>query len=414
MKKSLFLLMLFTAFPFTQAVFSQNVSFQPTIKNKAVYSDVTPPLRDMPVISGRIVNEEDNDAEVENELNLVKARNLTENHSPFAVDPALQTTELDNIQVAKAPIQNFDGINNTYGVYPPDTQGDVGPNNYVQVVNLGFQVFSKTGTSLYGPANLSTIWSGIPSPWNGTNNGDPIVLYDQAADRWMISQFSLPNTSQYAMLIAISQTGDPTGAWYRYVFEFGSKMPDYPKFGIWSDGYYMAVNQFVSGSAWGGVGACAFERNKMLIGDPTAQMVYFDLGAASDPGGMLPSDWDGVTPPIANEPNYFTYFNDWSSASDDYLKIWQFHVDWATPSNSTFSEANSLVTAPFTSTVCSSGNCVPQPGTSVLLEALTDRLMYRLQYRNFGDHRSMVTNHTVEVDGTCHAGIRWYELRNIY
>lgn len=195
-------------------------------------------------------------------------------------------------------------------------------------------------------------------------------------------------------------------------FQFGNKMPDYPKFGVWHDGYYMAVNQFISGSSWGGVGACAFERSKMLTGDPTAQMIYFDLGGSSDPGSMLPSDWDGATTPVTNEANYFTYFNDWSSSTEDYLKIWQFHADWTTPANSTFAESASLVTAPFNSTVCSSGNCIPQPGTTVLLEALTDRLMYRLQYRNFGDHRSMVTNHTVEVDGTGHAGVRWYELRN--
>lgn len=392
---------------------AQMKPLQPTIASKAVYADQTPPLSEMPVIRGFVAKEdEDSEAEVENELNLKQLRNLQENPSRFSVDPALQSVANDNIPTAKAPIQNFEGINNTYGVYPPDTQGDVGPNHYVQVVNLGFQIFSKTGTSLYGPANLSTIWAGIPAPWNGTNNGDPIVLYDQQADRWMISQFSLPNSTQYAMLIAVSQTNDPTGAWNRYVFQFGNKMPDYPKFGVWNDGYYMAVNQFISGSSWGGVGACAFERSKMLTGDPTAQMIYFDLGASSDPGSMLPSDWDGATTPVANEPNYFTYFNDWSSATDDYLKIWQFHADWTTPANSTFVESASLVTAPFNSTVCSSGNCIPQPGTTVLLEALTDRLMYRLQYRNFGDHRSMVTNHTVEVDGTGHAGVRWYELRN--
>ncbi len=396
----------------TQSAFSQNASIQPTKSSKAIYFDVSPPLRDIPIQTGRVNKREKDKDEVENELNLKKLRKLNENPVKFSVDPALQTAVYDNIPSPKAPIQNFEGINNTYGVYPPDTQGDVGPNHYVQVVNLGFQVFSKSGASLYGPANLSTIWTGIPSPWNGTNNGDPIVLYDQAADRWMISQFSLPNSTQYAVLVAVSQTADPTGAWYRYVFEFGNKMPDYPKFGVWPDGYYMAVNQFISGSSWGGAGACALERSKMLTGDASAQMVYFDLGASSDPGSMLPSDWDGVTPPPTGSPNYFTYFNDWSSSTEDYLKIWQFHVDWATPANSTFTEASSLVTAPFNSTVCSSGNCVPQPGTTVKLETLTDRLMFRLQYRNFGTHQSMVTNHTVEVDGTAHAGIRWYELRN--
>jgi PKD repeat protein len=397
--------------PFSAA--SQQTPLKPTLTSRAVYSDMTPLLKDMPIIKGISANENEAENEVENELNINSLRNLNGNHSMQGIDPVLQQVDRDNIPMTNLPIQNFDGIFNTYGVYPPDTQGDVGPNHYVQVVNLGFQIWNKSGTSLYGPANLSTIWNGIPSPWNGTNNGDPIVLYDQAADRWMISQFSLPNTSQYAMLIAISQTSDPTGAWFRYVFQFGNKMPDYPKFGIWPDGYYMAVNQFVTGSSWGGVGACAFERNKMLTGDPTAQMVYFDLGANSDPGSMLPSDWDGNNPPLAGEPNYFSYYNDWTPGTADYLKIWQFQVDWVIPSNSTFLEGYSIETAPFNSTLCGDGNCIPQPGTSVLLESLTDRLMYRLQYRNFGGHRSMVTNHTVNVDGNGHAGIRWYELRNI-
>jgi len=407
----LFLALLFISL--NSKVIGQSKIFEPTKVKQALYSDVIPSLLDMPVITSTPVQkEEDNEDEVKNEMNLHALRHLTRNQVNLSQDPVLQGAVRDNMPHTRAPIQNFDGVSNTYGVYPPDTQGDVGPSNYVQVVNLGFQIFSKTGTSLYGPANLSTIWAGIPSPWNGTNNGDPIVLYDQAANRWMIAQFSLPNTTQYAMLIAISQTSDPTGAWYRYVFEFGSKMPDYPKFGVWPDGYYMAVNQFISGADWGGVGACAFERSKMLTGDPAARMVYFDLGASSDPGGMLPSDWDGVTAPVANEPNYFSYFNDWTSATEDYLKLWQFHVDWNTTANSTFAETASLITAPFNSQVCASGNCVPQSGTTVLLEALTDRLMYRLQYRNFGDHQSMVTNHTVNADGAGRAGVRWYELRN--
>ncbi len=393
---------------------AQQQTFHPTSVRTALYADAIPSLLHMPIILRQDVENENeaNEDEVKNEFNLHALRNLTRNQFPYSQDPVLQGANKNNAHAPTTPIRNFDGINNTYSVYPPDTQGDVGPNHYVQVVNKGFQIWDKTGTSLYGPANLSTIWSGIPSPWNGTNNGDPIVLYDQAANRWIIAQFSLPNTTQYAMLIAVSQTANPTGAWYRYVFEFGDKMPDYPKFGIWPDGYYMSVNQFLSGSAWAGVGACAFERTKMISGDPTARMIYFDLGFSADPQSMLPADWDGATVPIANEPNYFTYFNDWSSVSEDYLKIWGFHADWNTIENSTFSEATSVATAPFDSELCYGGKCIPQLGTGVLLDVLGDRLMYRLQYRNFGDHQSMVTNHTVDANGSGRAGIRWYELRN--
>lgn len=411
MKKKLLISLVLLIVFINDSIFAQQKVFQPTTIKEALYSDAIPSLREMPVITRKPIQKEGNEAPVNNKFNLHALRNLQRNPFNLPNDPVLQGSVRDNMPVPMAPVQNFEGVSNTYGVYPPDTQGDVGPNHYVQVVNLGFQIWNKTGTSLYGPADLSTIWTGIPAPWNGTNNGDPIVLYDQAANRWMIAQFSLPNSTQYAMLLAVSQTSDPTGGWYRYVFQFGSKMPDYPKFGVWPDGYYMAVNQFNSGSTWGGVGACAFERSKMLTGDPAARMVYFDLGSTSEPGSMLPADWDGATAPVVNEPNYFTYFNDWSSATD-YMKIWQFDVDWTTTTNSTFSETSSLATAPFDSELCTSGNCVPQSGSSVLLEALTDRLMYRLQYRNFGDHQSMVTNHTVDADGSGRAGVRWYELRN--
>ena len=391
--------------------FAQSSILHPTMVKQAVYSDITPPLRSMHIIQP---SKEQPDKEIFNETDLREIRHHQPPPFTLIEDPVWQKENVSYLPFPSGPVQNFEGIGNISGVYPPDTQGDVGPNNYVQVVNLNFEIWNKTGTSLYGPVALSTIWQGIPAPWNNTNNGDPVVLYDQAANRWIISQFSLPNSSQYAELVAISQTADPTGAWYRYVFQFGTKMPDYPKLGVWPDGYYLSANQFISDSGWGGVAACALERSKMLTGDSTARMIYFDLGYASDPSSMLPSDWDGTIAPGANEPNYFSYFNDWSSLTQQYLKLWEFHVDWDNTANSTFSEGFSLVTAPFNSSLCNAirGRCIPQPGTSIQLESLSDRLMFRLQYRNFGTYQTMVTNHTVNVDGSGHAGIRWYELRN--
>jgi hypothetical protein len=396
----------------TDNLSGQSATYHPTFVRKAIYADVTPPLREMKLIKIR-KQKNDPDEEVPNRIGMKEFNNRTTQPFLLSEDPVWQKLDGNYLPANSAPIQNFDGIGNLSGVYPPDTQGDVGPDKYIQVVNMNFAVYSKTGTILLGPAAISTIFAGIPAPWNGTNNGDPVVLYDQAANRWIITEFSLPS-GNYAELVAVSQTSDPTGSWYRYVFQFGTNMPDYPKIGIWPDGYYLSVNQFANGSTWAGVGACALDRTKMLAGDPTASMVYFNLGATSDPGSMLPADWDGVTPPVANEPNYFVYFNDWSSATEDYLKVWQFHVDWVTPANSTFSEAYSLVTSSFDSELCTAtrGRCIPQPGTSIKLESLSDRLMYRLQYRNFGGYRAMVTNHTVDVDGSGHAGIRWYELRN--
>lgn len=399
--------LLFLPIPF----FAQNTVFHsPNIKH-TVYSDVTPPLRNMTIITPARGKSE---KEIYNETDLRKIRH---NQPPPFIpveDPAWQKDNVSFAPFPSPPVRNFEGIGNISGVYPPDTQGDVSINYYLQVVNMNFEIWDKSGTILFGPVPLGTIWQGIPAPWNTTNNGDPVVLYDQAADRWIISQFSLPNGSQFAELIAVSQTADPTGSWYRYIFHFGTKMPDYPKLGVWPDAYYLSFNQFVGGSGWGGVGACALERSKMLTGDTTARIVYFDLGSSSDPGSMLPSDWDGTITPIANEPDYFAYFNDWSSLTDQYINIWAFHVDWTNITNSTFSEVYSLVTAPFNSVFCNAdlGACIPQPGTSVKLESLSDRLMYRLQYRNFETYQSMVTNHTVNVNGSGQAGIRWYELRN--
>lgn len=304
---------------------------------------------------------------------------------------------------------NFDAIPNLDGYLPPDTQGDVGLNHYVQVVNSSFQIFDKSGNSVYGPFALGTIWTGFTGPWETSlNDGDPIVLYDQAADRWLISEFSLPNYPKgpYYELIAISTTSDPTGEWYRYAYEY-SDMPDYPKFGIWNDGYYMATNNFFRAALFTGAGASCFERDEMLVGNPDARLIYInvaDVPNGSEAGGMLPADWDGVTPPPAGTPNYFVYFND--GVSNDNLRVWEFSVDWDNPTNSTFTLNTTLNTELFDSNV----GTIEQPSTTQGLDALDDRLMYRLQYRNFGDYEAMVTNHTVDANGV--AGIKWYEIRN--
>lgn len=330
------------------------------------------------------------------------------------VDPVLQDS-LTPVLNIPSPLQNFDGVNNVNGVLPPDTNGDVGPNHYMQWVNLSFAIYSKTGTLLYGPAAGNTLWSGFGGACETTNDGDPIVQYDHLADRWMVSQFALPNypSGPFYQCIAVSQTGNPTGAWYRYQFQISAtKLNDYPHFGVWSDGYYMSINQFV-GNTWGGAGAVAFERDKMLLGQP-AQAVYFDL-YATDPnlGGMLPSDLDGPVPP-AGTPNYFLQADDNGFGyPQDQLEMWAFHVNWANPGASTFTNVGNLATAAFDSNMCAgSRNCIPQPGKTPKLDAIADRLMYRLQYRNFGAYQTIVANHTVDVNSADHAGIRWYELRN--
>jgi|Deesub1362A_J573_1020465.scaffolds.fasta_scaffold00162_33 hypothetical protein len=328
-----------------------------------------------------------------------------------AEDPVVQDRQGEGSM--PATIRNFEGIGNVNGVLPPDTNGDVGPNHYVQIVNLSFAIFDKSGNRLYGPADNNTIWSGFGGPCETRNDGDPIVLYDHLADRWVISQFALPNFpyGPFYQCIAISQTGDPMGAWYRYSFlVHNTKMNDYPKFGLWPDGYYMSVNQF--DPWWAGAGLFVFERDRMLLGQP-ARFLYYDLGSVDERyGGLLPADLDGPPPPQGS-PAYFVSVDDSSwGFSRDTLHIWEVHVDWATPSNSTITGPTDIPTASFNPNMCNySRDCIPQPDTTRGLDAISDRLMYRLQYRNFGSYEVMVVNHTVDVDGTDHAGIRWYELR---
>ena len=342
---------------------------------------------------------------------------------PRSFDPIVQSSPLPLL--LSEPAVSFEGIGNVNGVLPPDTNGDAGPNHYVQWVNLAFAVYAKgapgsTPTLVYGPAAGNSLWTGFGGPCETTNNGDPVVRYDHLADRWVMSQLALPNAffgiyffPPFYQCIAVSATPDPTGPYYRYQYSF-SKLNDYPKFGVWPDAYYMTMNQFAPPFLnWAGQGVVAFDRAKMLIGQP-AGMVHFDLAPVDmNLGGMLPSDLDGPPPP-AGAANYFMQVDDdaWGYAPDQ-LQVWRFQVDWAAPANSTFTHVASLPTAPFDSNLCALGeNCIPQPGVSAKLSPLSDRLMYRLQYRNFGTHESLVVNHTVDVDGSDHAGIRWYEIRD--
>jgi len=323
---------------------------------------------------------------------------------------------------------NFEGVGsgppNPCQCLPPDTEGDVGANHYIQWVNTAFQIFDKaTGAAVSGVEPGNIFWQGISSPCATTNNGDPIVQYDQLADRWFFSQFAFPNfpNGPFTQCIAISQTGDPLGGYYLYSFDVPSnKLNDYPKFGIMPDAYYMTINQYSAGTLqWAGAGVFAFERQQMLQGLP-AQFVYFDLfGVEQYFGGMLPGDLEGSLTPAAGTPGYFAEVDDaaFGSVPQDQMSIWEFHVDWTTPANSTFGingEPNQvLATDAFDINMCDfNRSCIPQPGTSQGLDAISDRLMYRLQYRVFSDHSTLIANHTVDVDGTDHAGVRWYEVRN--
>jgi len=304
-------------------------------------------------------------------------------------------------------IENFDGISagaagSTFA--PPDVSCSVGPNHVMQMVNSIYQIWDKSGNSLLGPFTLGTLWSGLPGPWSTSlNDGDPVVIYDEAANRWFASEFSLPNGGggpEY-ILIAISATSDPTGTWHRYSFEFAD-FPDYPHYGVWPDGYYMSANRFGTTT---GTYSAVFERDSMLVGAP-AQMVFFSRTTSTN-WSLLPSDWDGTTSPPPGAPNYFVQMHDnVRYGGVDGLDVQEFHVDWITPGNSAFGVPLFIPTSPYTEAAD-----IPQAIAGTLLDAIPDRLMQRLQYRNFGTHQTMVVCHTIDAGGN-RAGVRWYELRS--
>jgi hypothetical protein len=327
-------------------------------------------------------------------------------------DGALQT--FSPARNTPNPTLSFDGINNIDGYIPPDTVGAIGPSNFVQAVNVRIRVFNRfTGTAQTSANPISSLFSSLPGTFCATtDDGDPMVVYDQFADRWVVSQFAnaSSSTGPFYMSIAVSKTSDPTGAWYAYCFRCpGTKFPDYPKISVWPDGYYMSCNQFnAAGTAYQGVGVYCFNRAKMLVGDPTANYVYFDL--ASNPGlfGFLPCSADGPPPPVGT-PNYFASIEGTSLGNPaNRLRVFQFHADFVTTNASTFTERPDSPISVAAFTAFSAG--VPQPGTGMTLDNLGDRLMFRLQYRNFGSNESLVVNHTV-VGPNNQAAVRYYQLR---
>ncbi len=331
--------------------------------------------------------------------------------------------------LAPAPSVSFNGLNSDtnsgllgFRVAPPDTEGAVGPNHYIQWINLVWAVYDKSGTMVGGPFPGNALWqAGLPgSACANNNDGDPIVLYDHGADRWLMSQFALP--TPYYTCLAVSQTADPLGAWYVWQYQYSpSLLNDYPKFGVWPDGYYMTVNEFGGGDP----ATVVFDRAAMLAGAANPAAVYFQI-AGLQPAFPQPTHWDGGPPPPGGSPNYNVAFYDdaWGNPFD-LLQICEFHVDWGTPANSTFTcpagfsdpGIIDLTSAglSFDSDLCGySRNCIPQQGTTQKLDSLADRLMFPLNYRNLMStlgYEVMVVTHSVDVGGD-HAGVRWYELRN--
>lgn len=294
-------------------------------------------------------------------------------------------------------------------VAPPDTTGDVGPNHYVQWVNLRYSIYTLTRgvnneitafTLVPGfPKQGNVVWQGFGGRCQSDNDGDPIVQYDQLADRWVLTQFAVSGTP-YTQCVAVSTSPDPTGTYFRYAFSYSRSFNDYPKMGVWPDAYYITYNMFRNGSSFTGNTVCAFERDRMLLGLSARQACVNTTAGHS----LEPSDLEGTTLPPAGTPNLLMSITTATTS----VQFWRMAVNWTTGTG-TLTGPTNIPVASF-ARACGGGVCIPQPGTSQRLDSLADRLMYRLSYRNIAGSERLVINHSV-TSGTG-VGIRWYELTN--
>ena len=310
------------------------------------------------------------------------------------------------------PILNFNGQGYT-GVNPPDTVGDVGPNHYIQMINGSggslVRLYNKaTGAPIGSQFNLDDLATGGACQ---SGAGDPIVLYDKLANRWLLSEFA---ASGNHLCVYVTTGPNPAGTYYYYDFTTPN-FPDYPKYAVWPDAYYVSTNE-------NSPTAYALNRTRMLNG-LSATYQRFTAPSLSGFGfqALTPADLDGATAPPAGSQGLFARHRDTEVhgpgglPAKDLIELWRLQVNWTTPSASSFSKLADIQVAEFDSTLCglTSFSCVQQPGTSVRLDPLREVVMWRLAYRNFGSRQVLVGNFTTDVNGNDRAGVRWFELRKI-
>jgi hypothetical protein len=386
----------------------------------------------------------DADRDVDVVSDVVAAR-ASGSDAPAAASPQ-RAAASQAIAAMPATDANFEGLSNQdnfnvfgFRVNPPDPVGDVGPNHYVEMINLVFAVYLKDGTKILGPVDTGTLWSGFAIDDCTDPSGDPIVLHDQTADRWILSQFTTRGfadpTRPFFNCVAVSTTSDPTGAYYRYAFSTGFNFPDYPKYGFFGDSYINTSREFGPNGEYG-IGVYAFERAQMIKGNPNARSVSFFLdGLANNEellpligDGLLPPDTDGARSKYATAPIVGTQDdNAFYGATSDAINIWELAVKWGSfqvTASLTFKAQ--LAVDPFDSIfpcnpnppVTNSRDCLPQPGVAIgdprMLDILSyrQRPIWRLAYRKMQGYESLVTNQSVEASPGI-GGTRWYEIQRI-
>jgi hypothetical protein len=412
----------------------------PTYSEAAAF-DTSAPLRDLAASAAQArasLSDEDEVRESEAE-EVLEGREVNPVDHGYSPDGAVQTAP--GAPAVPATLANFDGLSNQdnfdqYGfrVNPPDVSGDVGPNHYVEMINLVLGVYSKTGTRLMGPLKIGDLWAGFALDECTDPSGDPVILYDQMADRWILTQFTtrglgFPDEplNLFYNCIAISTSGDPTGSYFRYAFNTGYNFPDYPKYGIWRDSYLITTREFgILDPDIYGIGIYGLERNRMIAGDPHARAASVLLEQHQVPinligDGLLPADIDGLRKPKNDAPAPIIGMQDDGGpygATTDAMNIWEFDVHWNATPVATVRLANQLAVAPFDSVYpCLGGgdrDCLPQPGivnTAQYIDFLNrQRPLHRLAYRNFKSGESIMVNQSVEaLPGI--AGVRWYQVK---
>lgn len=368
--------------------------------------DVSAPLKAMIQKSQAFNKAAGQEREIPNMLSASSKRSGKAGVGLNVPDPLLQQQPTSGT-FAVTPALNFAGASNSDNlavvggrVAPPDPSMDVGPNHIVQSVNLVTMIWNKTGTVLEGPFATSDLWAGFGGPCELNNDGDPIVLYDHLADRWLISQFVF-STDQ---CVCVSTGSDPTGSYYRY--QFTTPGNDYPKGGVMGDAYYWTIRNFDGAF---NIDVAAMDRAQMLLGGP-ATIQIFNLSALNpDVEGYIPVDLDGAAPP-AGTPGFIVGHNGGPTLVHNELEVFKLDVDFATPSNSSLSLASAVTVPQFDLSVTT----VPQPSPGNSLDALAHFTMHRATIRDFGAGQNfrMALTHTVDANGANRAGVRWYELRD--
>ena len=399
---------------FTIGIIAINASLiaQQVIRNKdgSYYKQcssfsITRPLRDLAKEHPALPKKEKHEAKD------AERKRLWEKPStvPFSEDPIVQREE--GTQTTSGTLINIDGQNNSVSGYDPlDPNGMVGPNHYVQAINSNYQVFNKNGTAATASIDLKTLFPG------SLDDGDPVVMYDRFADRWVITEFLCPGGGNCTkLLFAVSTTPDPTGTYYTYTFEpDANDYADYPKYSIWSDGYYETCNcsnQKVT----------VYERAKMLVGDQSAGFIVIpsitNPNTANSGGFFCPQTLyaDGQLPPYGS-PQYLFFFTDdnWGvTGLKDMIHIYKVTANW-TSKTGALSKYDSLVPQAFNSYFTGgTEKDISQTGTTNKLDALDGFFSYRIPYLRWGKYNSAVMAHVVNTGNTTTkvGGIRWYELR---